>query len=93
MIETLGFVGAIEASDAAVKASNVEILEINSLDVGLVTVIFAGDVGAVNNALDAGVIAAEKVGQLYASTIIARPHPDCMLLFFKESDEGIGGTS
>lgn len=73
-IETKGLVGAIEAADAMVKAANVEIEGYRTMRNGQVSIVVRGDVGAVNAAVDAGKAAALRVGELYASHIIARPH-------------------
>lgn len=72
-IETKGLVAAIEAADAMVKAANVEITGKKIIGGGLVTVIIEGDVGAVKAAVDAGVSAAQKVGELVSAHVIARP--------------------
>ncbi|MDL5159707.1 BMC domain-containing protein [Actinomycetospora termitidis] len=76
MIETKGLVGAIEAADAMVKAANVEVEGYRTLRNGQVSVLVRGDVGAVNAAVDAGRIAAARVGELYATHVIPRPHGD-----------------
>ena len=74
MVETKGLVGAIEAADAMVKAANV--LLVGKEQVGLVTVMVRGDVGAVKAATDAGASAAEKVGELISVHVIPRPHSE-----------------
>ncbi|MFI5959442.1 BMC domain-containing protein [Cryptosporangium sp. NPDC051539] len=74
MIETKGLVGAIEAADAMVKAANVEIEGYRTLRNGQVSVLVRGDVGAVKAAVDAGKAAAARVGELYSSHVIPRPH-------------------
>ena len=76
MIETRGFVGAIEAADAMVKAANVELIGKQQVGSGLVTVVVRGDVGAVKAATDAGAAAAERVGELVSIHVIPRPHSD-----------------
>jgi ethanolamine utilization protein EutM len=73
MIETRGLVGAIEASDAMVKAARVELLGREYVEAGLVTVMVRGDVGAVKAAVEAGADAARRVGELVASHVIPRP--------------------
>lgn len=93
MVETLGIVGAVEAADVMVKAANVKLMEIRELDVGIVTVIISGDVGAVKNAVETGKNAVEAIGQLHAYNIIPRPEEKCMALFFEDSFEELGGTS
>ena len=76
LIETRGFVGAVEAADAMVKAANVTLLGKELVGAGLVTVMVRGDVGAVKAAVDAGASAAKRVGDLVSVHVIARPHDD-----------------
>lgn len=76
MIETRGFVGAIEAADTMVKAANVTLVGKEQVGGGYVTVMVRGDVGAVKASTDAGAEAAAKVGELVSAHIIARPHED-----------------
>lgn len=76
MIETKGFVGAVEAADAMVKAANVTLVGTTMAGGGLVAVIVRGDVGAVKAATDAGAVAAERVGDLISVHVIPRPHND-----------------
>jgi ethanolamine utilization protein EutM len=73
MIETLGLVGAIEASDAMVKTANVVLVGKEYLLNGYVAVLIRGDVGSVNAALEAGSAAARRVGELVAVHVIPRP--------------------
>lgn len=75
-IETKGLVAAIEASDAMLKAANVEIVGKKIIGAGYVTVIIEGDVGAVKAALDAGAAAVQKIGELVSAHVIARPNPE-----------------
>ncbi|WP_420124189.1 BMC domain-containing protein [Nakamurella sp.] len=74
LIETRGLVGAIEAADAMVKAANVQVQGYRTLRNGQVSVLVRGDVGAVTAAVDAGRAAAQRVGELYSSHVIPRPH-------------------
>ena len=76
MVETKGLVGSIEAADAMVKAANVTIEGYRTLRNGQVAVLVRGDVGAVKAAVDAGSAAAARVGELYATHVIPRPHGD-----------------
>ena len=80
MIETRGFVGAVEAADAMVKAANVKLMGKTQIGAGLVTVIVRGDVGAVKAATDAGAAAADRVGDLVSVHVIPRPHGDVELI-------------
>jgi ethanolamine utilization protein EutM len=81
MIETKGYVGSVEASDAMVKAANVVLVKTIPIGGGLITVLARGDVGSVKAAVDAGTKAAAKVGELISSHIIARPHEDLLKAF------------
>ncbi len=74
MIETRGFVGMVEASDAMVKAARVELVGYEKIGGGFVTSIVRGDVAAVKAATDAGARAAERVGELVSVHVIPRPH-------------------
>lgn len=64
----------VEATDAMVKAANVEIVGCQQIGGGLVTTMVRGDVGAVKAAIDAGAVAASKVGEVIAVHMIPRPH-------------------
>ncbi len=83
MIETKGYVGAVEASDAMVKAANVSLVKTVPIGGGMITVLAKGDVGSVKAAVDAGGKAAGKVGELISSHIIARPHEDLLKAFLE----------
>lgn len=74
MIETRGFAAMVEASDAMVKAAKVELVGYEKIGGGYVTAIVRGDVAAVRAAVDAGVRAAEKVGEVVSTHVIPRPH-------------------
>ena len=73
MIETRGFTGSIEATDAMAKAANVQIVKKIAIGGGLVTTVVRGDVGSVRAAVEAGASAAQQVGELVASHVIPRP--------------------
>jgi ethanolamine utilization protein EutM len=85
MIETKGYVGAVEASDAMVKAANVTLIKTIPIGGGLITILCRGDVGSVKAAVDAGTKAVSKVGELVSSHIIARPHDDLLKSFLGEA--------
>ena len=74
MIETKGFVGMVEASDAMVKAAKVELVGYEKIGGGYVTSIVRGDVAAVKAAVEAGARGAERVGELVSVHVIPRPH-------------------
>ena len=73
LIETKGLVASIEAADAMVKAANVEMVGQEKIGSGLVTIMVRGDVGAVKASVDAGVAAAENIGEVVSSYVIPRP--------------------
>ncbi len=76
MVETKGFVGAVEAADAMAKAANVTFAGKTAVGGGLVAIMVRGDVGAVKAATDAGAAAADKVGELVSVHVIPRPHDE-----------------
>ncbi len=86
MIETKGYVGSVEASDAMVKAANVSLVKTIPIGGGLITVLCKGDVGSVKAAVDAGSKAAGKVGELVSSHILARPHEDLLKAFLGDAN-------
>jgi microcompartment protein CcmL/EutN len=76
LVETKGFIGAVEAADAMVKAANVVLIAKEYVGAGYVTVMVRGDVGAVKAATDAGAAAARRVGELLSVHVIPRPHAE-----------------
>ncbi len=76
MIETLGFTGAVEASDAMVKAASVEFVGYEKIGGGIVSVHCRGDVGAVKAAVEAGAAAARRICQVVSVYVIPRPYED-----------------
>ncbi len=74
MIETKGFVGMVEASDAMVKAARVELVGYERIVGGYVTAILRGVVAAVKAATEAGARQAQRVGELVSVHVIPRPH-------------------
>jgi len=76
LVETIGFVGAIEAADAMVKAANVTLVGKEKTGAGYIAMMVRGDVGAVKAAVEAGGEAARRVGQLVSTHVIPRPHAD-----------------
>jgi ethanolamine utilization protein EutM len=76
MIETKGLVASVEAADAMAKAANLTMLEQRAIGGGYMTVMVRGDVGAVRTALEAGALAARRVGQVVSVRILPGPHPN-----------------
>ena len=86
LLETKGLVGAIEATDAGLKAADVRLLGTEKADAGLVTVKFVGEVAAVKAAVDAAAAAAERVGHLLSAHVIPRPHSEMSLVVADTDD-------
>jgi ethanolamine utilization protein EutM len=78
LIETRGLVALVEATDAMLKAANVELVgPMKQVGNALVTATVTGDVAAVKAATDAGAQAVESIGgELVSVHVIARPHGD-----------------
>ncbi|WP_078592805.1 BMC domain-containing protein [Evansella clarkii] len=76
IIETRGLTAAIEATDAMLKAANVEVVGSEKIGSGLVSVMIKGDVGAVKAATEVGQEAAQRIGELVAVHVIPRPHAE-----------------
>jgi ethanolamine utilization protein EutM len=100
MIETKGFVGAVEAADAMVKAANVQLLGKEYIGAGYVTIFVRGDVGAVKAATDAGAAAARRVGELISVHVIPRPHSEVERVLpkggrvgFSPDEKALGGAA
>ena len=96
MVETKGFVGAVEAADAMVKAANVQLIGKEYIGAGYVTIFVRGDVGAVKAATDAGAAAARRVGELISVHVIPRPHGEVERVLprgvgYNPDEKAIGG--
>lgn len=94
MIETYGHTAATEALDSAFKASNIFLPSLSHIGGGIVTVVFFGDVAAVRVAVDCGVAAAEKVGKVLASHVIARLDEQVIssVLGYKDFDNSLSSS-
>ena len=76
MIETRGLVALVQATDAMLKAANVQFKGWRKIGGGLCTTFVGGDVAAVKAAVDAGAVAAKSIGQVVSVQVIPRPHDD-----------------
>lgn len=73
-IETRSLTGAIDATDAMTKTTDVKLIGTVKIGSGLVNVIVQGQVAAVRAAVAAGRAAIEEVGaEVYASNVITQP--------------------
>lgn len=80
MIETKGLVSQFEATDAMLKAANVELIGWEKVGSGNVATFIRGDVAAVKAATEAGATAAATIGEVVAVHVIPRPHEDLSTL-------------
>lgn len=76
MIETKGLVSQFEATDAMLKAANVELIGWEKVGSGNVAVFVRGDVAAVKAAVESGATAASSIGEVVAVHVIPRPHEE-----------------
>lgn len=88
MIEVYGYTAAVEALDSALKAANVEAVEVAKVQGGLVSVFISGDVGATRAAVDAASVAASRVGKVISTHVIPRPAEDTKRLFEEKRGNG-----
>ena len=75
-IRDRGFIALLEATDAMMKAANVQFMGWDKVGSGLVTAFVTGDVAAVKAATDAGANAAGRIGDVVSVQVIPRPHED-----------------
>jgi microcompartment protein CcmL/EutN len=87
LIEVIGFVSAVEASDVCLKAANVNLSRIDRVGGGIVTVSIVGDVGAVKAAVDAAQLAVERIGTLRSAHVIPRLNSDVEEYLFKPNND------
>lgn len=80
IVETFSVAAIVEAADAAVKAANIELLEVHMAMAiggkGFVTL--TGDVAAVQAAVDAAVERIKGKGVLVNKEVIAQPRPEIL---------------
>lgn len=88
LVEVRGYLGAVAAADAALKAAAVTCLGVEVIKGGLVTVKLGGDVGAVQAAVDAGAELAVQLDVLITRHVIARLHEEtAAMVAGKEEDQ------
>ncbi|EUJ36987.1 BMC domain-containing protein [Brochothrix campestris] len=87
LIEVRGYLGAVAAADATVKAAEVELIQAEVISGGLTTIQVMGDVGAVTAGIESGRMAAEALGCLVASHVIARLDAETQQLIVKKQPD------
>lgn len=88
LVETKGLIGAIEAADAMAKAANVKLIGKEKTNPALITIKVIGEVAAVKASVEAGAAAAQRVGQLVSTLVIARPDDQLRELYPELESEG-----
>ena len=90
MIETFGIVYVLEAVDAMIKSSGVELIGYENVASGYISVLVEGAVPACRTAVEAGVLAVGRMGaQVYSSVVIPSPHPQIAPILSRYSLEGL----
>ncbi len=83
IVETKGFVGALEAANAMLKAGNVELVGKEAIGGGYVAIVVKGEQPAVKHAVEAGAIAAQRAGELISAHMLENPHEHLYRLLSK----------
>jgi microcompartment protein CcmL/EutN len=81
LIESKGIVALVEATDVILKNSPVTILGIHKLDNGLVSLAVSGNSDYVKAAIESGVEAGRRVGEIYASSVVDNPGKELLQIF------------
>lgn len=72
LVETYGYIGAVEALDVALKSANVKLVGCEFVKGGIVTIKIIGDVASVKASVEAAAIAADNLDGLITTHVIAR---------------------
>lgn len=80
ILELRGITASIQAADAMVKAADVRVIGTQKIGNALIYIAIEGTVDAVDAAIPAGKGMAERLGELYAHTVIARPSAEVLLI-------------
>lgn len=75
-IETRSLVAAIQAADTMVKSADVKIVDFNYVGSGIVAVVVAGEVAAVQAAVANGKETAGSLAEIISTNVIPRPHDE-----------------
>lgn len=74
LLETKGMTPVIIGTDAMLKSADVQVVgPMKNIGSAIVSVTVTGNVAAVKAAIDAGVEAAQTVGEVLSAHVIARP--------------------
>ncbi len=76
LVETHGFVAAVEAADAMCKSARVELTRYEVTRGALVTIVVRGELADVEAAVAAGTAKAARLGAVLAGHVIPAPDPE-----------------
>lgn len=93
LLETRGLIAALEAADAMLKTSDVELQTVEQTVAALITIHIRGEVAAVKSAIDAGAAAAQRVGEVVSAHVIARPAEDVEEFLEVDDASRLGGSA
>ena len=88
-LETRGRLGAIVATDIALKTADVKLISVRKASGGLVTLIIQGDVAAVQAALTAAQIETQLICKRVRTHIIPRPANETRIKMINKWKKGI----
>lgn len=76
IIETRGFAAVVEAADVMLKTANVSLVAYERIGSAHCAAVVRGELAAVKAAVEAGGLAARRVGDVVSVHVIPRPHAD-----------------
>jgi carbon dioxide concentrating mechanism protein CcmO len=76
LLETRGFTAMVGAADVMMKAADVQVAACEKIGAALCTIVIRGTVTNVAIAVEAGMLEAERIGELNAVMVIPRPLDD-----------------
>jgi ethanolamine utilization protein EutM len=74
LVETRGYIAAVEAADAMLKSGGVRLLGYERIGSAYCCAVVRGEPAAVQAAVESGSAAARRSGELVSARVIARPH-------------------
>ncbi|STR45365.1 BMC domain-containing protein [Iodobacter fluviatilis] len=83
LLEVRGFVTALEAADAMLKSASVRLIRQYETSPGWISLVVEGDIASCRAAVDAGVAAAARLGEVVSRQEIGRPDPDVERMVLK----------
>lgn len=86
IIETLGYIAAVEALDISLKSANVKLVNRNFVTGGLINITISGDVGAVKAAIDSVTGSMQNTSNLISTHVIPRPIDSVWNMIEKSSE-------